>query len=126
MGIRVIGMEEDVRSLSEVTVKTINPLNLIRRAIEKIPENYPTTPYTCDGFYRLTGKKGLHIIDLSEAVSQVYNETYSRKNKQYKVIRARLGKDRLQFDKDIFIILLSNHSDFPRFDMSDLILNELN
>jgi CubicO group peptidase (beta-lactamase class C family) len=90
-------MEEDVRSLSEVTVKTINPLNLIRRAIEKIPENYPTTPYTCDGFYRLTGKKGLHIIDLSEAVFQVYNETYSRKNKQYKVIRARLDKDLTAF-----------------------------
>jgi CubicO group peptidase (beta-lactamase class C family) len=31
-----------------------------------------------------------------------------------------------QPDKDIFIILLSNHSDFPRFDMTDLILNELN
>ncbi|MBS1975714.1 MAG: beta-lactamase family protein, partial [Bacteroidetes bacterium] len=31
-----------------------------------------------------------------------------------------------QPDKDIFIILLSNKSDFPRFDMTDLILNELN
>lgn len=31
-----------------------------------------------------------------------------------------------QPDKDIFIILLSNHSGFPRFDMTDLILNELN
>jgi CubicO group peptidase (beta-lactamase class C family) len=29
-------------------------------------------------------------------------------------------------DKDIVIILLSNMGDFPRFDMTDLILNELN
>jgi hypothetical protein len=31
-----------------------------------------------------------------------------------------------QPDTDIFIILLSDHSDFPRFDMTDLILNEMN
>ncbi|MBN9380406.1 MAG: serine hydrolase [Chitinophagaceae bacterium] len=96
-GFTVIKLNEDIRPLSEVTVKTINPLNLIRRAIARIPDNYPSTPYIYDGFYRLTGRKGLHVIDLSEAVFQVYNENYSSKNKQYKVVRARLDKDLTAF-----------------------------
>jgi CubicO group peptidase (beta-lactamase class C family) len=83
--------------LSEVTIKTINAIDLIKKAISKIPENYPSAPYILNGFYRMTGKKEKAIINISEVVFDSYSENYPRKNKQYKVVRARLDKDLTAF-----------------------------
>ncbi len=95
--IRIIKLKTQSQTLSEVTVKTINALELIKRAISKIPENYPTSPYILNGFYRMTGKKEKSIIDISEVVFNTYSENYSRKNKQFEVVRARLDKDLTAF-----------------------------
>ncbi len=81
----------------EVTIKTINALDQIKRAISKIPENYPRNPYVLNGFYRMTGKKEKSIIDISEVVFNTYSENYSRKNKQLEVVRARMDKDLTAF-----------------------------
>ncbi len=94
---RTITLAEKSSQLAAVTIKTINPLHLLKRAIEKIPENYPVNAYTCQGFYRMTGKKEKRIIDLSEAVVQVHNENYARRNKQLKVIKARWDQDQTVF-----------------------------
>ncbi len=93
----IIKLIEQTQVLSEITIKTINPLDLIKRAIAKIPENYSSAPYVLNGFYRMTGKKEKSIIDISEVVFDSYNENYSRKNKQFKVVRARLDKDLTAF-----------------------------
>jgi CubicO group peptidase (beta-lactamase class C family) len=93
----VIKLMAQTQVLSEVTIKTINALDLIKRAISKIPDNYPTNPFLLNGFYRLTGKKEKAIIDISEVVFDAYSENYARKNKQFKVVRARLDKDLTAF-----------------------------
>jgi CubicO group peptidase (beta-lactamase class C family) len=93
----IVKLNSQSQKLSEITVKTINALKLIKRVISKIPENYPDSPYSLNGFYRMTGKKEKSIIDLSEVVFETYSENYSRKNKQFKVIRARLDKDLTAF-----------------------------
>jgi CubicO group peptidase (beta-lactamase class C family) len=95
--ISVIKLIAQSQILSEVTIKSINAIDLIKKAISKIPENYPSAPYTLNGFYRMTGKKEKAIVDISEVVFDSYSENYSRKNKQFKVVRARLDKDLTAF-----------------------------
>lgn len=97
-GLKVIRMKLSYIILQDVMVRPVNPLMLIKKAIEKIPENYPGTPYVLDGFYRLTGRRGDSIVHISEAVLQVYNGSYSRETKQFKVVRAREDRDHAAFD----------------------------
>jgi CubicO group peptidase (beta-lactamase class C family) len=97
-GVLVIELQKDVARLEEVTVQAVNALALIKKAILKIPENYPSSPYLVTGFYRLTGDKQRQIVHMSEAVFGIYNETYARKNKQVKLIKARFDKDMTAFN----------------------------
>jgi CubicO group peptidase (beta-lactamase class C family) len=97
-GARVIKLQEAVIGLQEVVVKKMDPLELIKNAIAKIPENYPVTPYRVSGFYRMTGLKEKRVIDLSEAVFDIYYENYSGKNSQFKLIKSRVDKDLTAFN----------------------------
>jgi hypothetical protein len=92
-GFITIKLEQAFNQLPEVIVKPIDALDLVKQAIAKIPNNYPLTSYLTDGFYRLTGTAENKIIDLSEAVFQIYSEDYTRENKQFKLIKSRVDKD---------------------------------
>ncbi|HVU56952.1 MAG TPA: serine hydrolase [Puia sp.] len=92
-GLRSIRLKLSYILLKDVTVKAVNALELIRKAIARIPDNYSTAPYVYHTFYRLTGRKQKSVVHVSEAVLQVYNNDYSRAKKQFKVIRAREDKD---------------------------------
>jgi CubicO group peptidase (beta-lactamase class C family) len=93
----LIRLEKKINQLQEVTVKPPNAMELLKKAIEKIPENYPSSPYLLNGFYRLTGRKEKDIVHMSEAVFDIYNENYSRRNKQVKLLKARYDKDLTAF-----------------------------
>ena len=76
--------------LQEVIVKPIDPVELIRSAIAKIPENYYTQPHILNGFYRIDTKKGDQHIMLSEAVFDIYNAGYgSTKSNQLRLLKMR-------------------------------------
>lgn len=90
-GVQTIKLLGKSEQLKEVVVKTVNALELVKKAIAQIPVNYAGTPYILNGFYRMTGKKEARIIDLSEAVFQAYVENGN--NRQVKVIRSRLDED---------------------------------
>jgi hypothetical protein len=92
-GIITIKLEQSFRQLPEVVVKPIDALDLVKQAIAKISDNCPMTPYLTNGFYRLTGTAENKIIDLSEAVFEIYSEDYARENKQFKLIKSRIDKD---------------------------------
>jgi CarboxypepD_reg-like domain len=78
----IIRLGEQATELNEVVVKKINALELLKKAIAKVPENYSIPAYRLGGFYRMTGQKEKKIIDLSEAVYNVYYENFSIKNSQ--------------------------------------------
>jgi CubicO group peptidase (beta-lactamase class C family) len=96
--LRVIKLQPEAAQLAAVVVKAISPLELIKNAIARIPDNYPSKPYVLNGFYRMTGRKDQKIFDISEAVFDVYGTNYDRKNKQIKLIKSRLDKDLTAFD----------------------------
>jgi len=97
-GFRIIKMQEAVSQLSAVIIKTINPLDLIKKAVSRIPDNYPVNPYRLNGFYRLTGMKEKRVIHLSEAVFGIYNESNTGKNSQFNLIKSRVDKDLTAFN----------------------------
>ena len=97
-GFRVIKMQQEAAELQEAVVRTVNPMNIIKKAIEKIPENYPVDPYLMHGFYRVSGKKENRIIHLSEAVFDLYMDKYPLKNNQLKLIKSRYDLDYTAFN----------------------------
>jgi hypothetical protein len=97
-GAYIIQMQEAVIELKEVEIKRINALELLKKAIEKIPQNYAATPCRMGGFYRMTGYKEKRIIDLSEAVFDIYYENHTVKNSQFKLIKSRVDKDLTAFN----------------------------
>jgi CubicO group peptidase (beta-lactamase class C family) len=98
LGLNDIKLQPAIDTLSEVVIKTINPNDLIKRAISSIPDNYPVSPYRLSGFYRLTGLKEKKIIDISEAVFEIYNENYKGEKSQFKLIKSRIDKDLTAFN----------------------------
>ena len=89
----VIRLHQKPIQLSDVVVNAINPLDIIRKAIAKIPDNYPNSPYLLDGFYRLATRYDNRIIGLSEAVFQIFGRDYSTQSQQFRLIKSRIDKD---------------------------------
>jgi CubicO group peptidase (beta-lactamase class C family) len=86
----IIKLIEKPVVLQEVVVKSIDPVQLIRTAIDNIPANYYNNPHITNGFYRIDTKKGDNHIMLSEAVFDIYNYGYDSDRKS----RFRLNKMR--------------------------------
>lgn len=80
--------------LQEVVVRPPDPLELIRNALARIPQNYFDQPHVLNGFYRIDTKKGDAHIMLSEAVFDVFNAGYATDSKsQFRLIKMRSVQD---------------------------------
>jgi CubicO group peptidase (beta-lactamase class C family) len=88
-----IALNEAPNQLTAVEVKPPDPVELIQKAIAKIPANYPDSPFRLIGFYRLYGTKDTKVVDLSEAVFDMYIDGLKGKNKQFHLVKSRLDKD---------------------------------
>jgi CubicO group peptidase (beta-lactamase class C family) len=97
-GFKVIRMRQEATELQEAVVRTMNPMNIIKKAIERIPDNYPVDPYLMHGFYRVSGKKENRIIHLSEAVFDLYMDKSPNNNNQVKLIQSRYVLDYTAFN----------------------------
>jgi len=72
---------KDLYKIDEVIVKPVKPTELLRRAVNNIPENYSVKPVYLDAFYRSLIKEDSTYINLMEAVCSfhyaAYNDSYS-------------------------------------------------
>lgn len=75
---RIILLSPNPRLLKEVIVRPENPRLLIDQAIEKIPLNYSKSADLFTGFYRETAQKGKRYIQVSEAVTNMYKDAYTK------------------------------------------------
>jgi protease II len=78
-----------VYPLSEIEVRPIDPFEIIKKAIAKIPENYPSEPINMDGFYREMTFENDTCVEMAEAACEFYYRPYGE---QYK---ARDAVDRV-------------------------------
>jgi hypothetical protein len=63
--------------LDEVVVMMNDPMDVLRAAISKIPDNYSMQPSMMHCFYRETAQKGSRFIAISEAITDMYKTAYS-------------------------------------------------
>ena len=94
---KTIALKEQSVELAEVTVTNVKPLELIRKAINRIPENYPSKPYAYYGFYRFAGWNNGKIVDLSEAIFDIYSRDNHLEHKKFRLIKVRADKDETFF-----------------------------
>jgi len=68
-----------------------NPRDLVKTAIEKIDVNYEMKPNLLTGFYRETIQKRRNYINISEAVIEIYKDSYNRPSDrdQVKILKGR-------------------------------------
>lgn len=76
--------------LDEITVYGAKPRELVEQAINKIPQNYPSSQNLFSSFYRETIQKGKRYIGISEAIVDVFKRPYKSRN---------IGGDRVQIVK---------------------------
>jgi len=80
--------------LSEVLVVSGDGRNLVKEALQRIPENYATDPNMMIAFYRESVEKGNNYISLVEAVLDIYKASYrSYSNDQARIYIGRKATD---------------------------------
>jgi len=80
-----IRLEPTAIQLREVLVTGNNPYDLVRAAINKIPQNYSLVPELYRCFYRETAMKRQHYICVAEGVVDMYKTGYKQSNFRDKV-----------------------------------------
>lgn len=81
----------DNQTLSEVVVRSGDPLTIVTEAIHKVDHNYSDKNQLLTGFYRETVQKGRRYIDISEAILDIYKTPYSESanNEQVRIFKGR-------------------------------------
>jgi hypothetical protein len=87
-------LAESPHLIKEVVVTGFTAESILKKAIQKIPDNYYSSPYRSSGFYRLVSKSGDEFIHLSEAVFDLWYSDKSIKKSQLKLIKMRSIKDK--------------------------------
>lgn len=90
--------------IRELTIRKVDPLELIRDARKKIADNYGDSPAMLTAFYRETIKQNRNYVALSEAVFDVYKAPYSRyvDNDRVKIYKGRKSQDVEKMDTILF------------------------
>ena len=75
-----ITLQPAAETLPEVVVRTMDPGELLRQAIKKIPSNYGKAPELYHCFYRETAMKQQRFIYVAEGVVDMYKTAYDEGN----------------------------------------------
>jgi hypothetical protein len=99
-----ISIVPDPIPIQEVIIRTGDPLELIRKAISRIDENYPLNPEMLTAFYRETVKKNRHYVAVSEAVLDIYKSSYKNyfDSDRLKIYKGRKSHDVKRMDTILF------------------------
>ncbi len=114
-----IKIESEPTSITEIEVLGENAVeDIIRKAVKRIPKNYPTHGHTDLAFYReaRTGKDSQYIY-LAEGVLNVYKRSYkSKKEGQVSIVEGRKINIRNPLDTTVSAGFSSGHMAPHRFD----------
>jgi hypothetical protein len=99
-----ISIVPDPIPIQEVIIKTGDPLELLRKAIARISENYTLNPEMLTAFYRETVKQNRHYVAVSEAVLDIYKSSYKNyfDADRLKIYKGRKSQDVKRMDTILF------------------------
>jgi hypothetical protein len=135
----VIELEKTALILEEVVVKdSLSGGDVLRIALSRVEQNYPSSPYMMDGFYRDIKKVGGTYISLLEAATKIYDEDYKAPRNKFKLrervalmeVRRSLGygnKFTAYFEQDNLLeeLLLQNSIKYRQFPDEDIFYDSL-
>ena len=78
--------------LKEALVVDGDAREIVRSAMERIPENYPVETEMFDCFYRETVRKKQKYINISEAVTVLKKESYARRSIAKDAVSVKVGR----------------------------------
>jgi hypothetical protein len=90
--------------IRELTIRKVDPVQLIRDARQRIPTNFGDAPSMLTAFYRETIRQNRSYVAISEAVFDVYKAPYSRfvDNDRVKIYKGRKSQDVSKMDTILF------------------------
>ena len=95
----VIKLVPSIEKLPEISIISKDPEFIVRKVTENIQKNYFQNPVIMKAFYRESIKKRRTYASLSEAVIEVYKQSYRSKGYDYvKLNRARKSTDYRKID----------------------------
>ena len=99
-GIQIFFLEPHSVTLPPVVIRPDEPRELVRRAIDKISDNYPQQDQRLTGFYREAIKQRRDYVSISEAVVEVDQTSYGFRmaRDRVKIIQARRSGDVKKMD----------------------------
>lgn len=99
-----IRLELAAITLEQVVIRSDDPIDLLRMAYRRIPENYNTDPEMQVGFYRETVKQNRHYVAVAEAVLDVYKSPYTSlmDYDRVKIYKGRKSEDVRKMDTLMF------------------------
>lgn len=90
-------------SLTEVNIYPHDPNLLIRGILQKVKENYSTSPNMMEAFYRETIKKNRSYVAISEAIVNIRKASYTtNKDDQVQIYKGRKSQDVKRMDTLLF------------------------
>ncbi|HZJ73265.1 MAG TPA: carboxypeptidase-like regulatory domain-containing protein [Perlabentimonas sp.] len=72
----VITLEPSSVMVGEVTIRPLDPYEIVAEALRKVQYNYSENPNMLTGFYRETIKQRRNYISISEALVDIYKTSY--------------------------------------------------
>jgi hypothetical protein len=95
----VIKLETYIEELSEIKIEAKDAKSLVLEMLRRRGKNYFSEQTTMTGFYRETIKKRRNYVSLSEAVVEIYKQSYTNaKNDVLKLFKARKSTDYNKLD----------------------------
>ncbi|MEM6523811.1 MAG: carboxypeptidase-like regulatory domain-containing protein [Bacteroidota bacterium] len=81
----ILNLTKASQLLDEVVIRdSLSGGDIVRIALDRIDQNYPSEPYLMDGFYRDLKKLGGTYFSLLEAAVKIYDEDYTEpRNKEH-------------------------------------------
>lgn len=118
----VFTLEPKIVSLQEVVVRVVNPKQSIKDMLDSRKRNYATSPVCLTAFYREGVEHKKRNVDLTEAVLQVYKNSFQQDylTDQVKVVKMRRILDRQEKDTIVTKVKSGIHSTL----LLDVIKNE--
>jgi hypothetical protein len=97
---KVFFLEPHSVTLPEVVIHAGNPREIVQKAIERIPDNYPGYAQRLTGFYREAIKQRRDYVSISEAVIDIDQTSYGIRTARdrVKIIQARKSGDVKKMD----------------------------
>jgi hypothetical protein len=94
-GNNTIYLIPDIIPIQQVIIRKIDPILLLKNAIENIPVNYSDQPVILTSFYRESVRESRRYVIVSEAVIKTYKSSYTEnyEKDQIKIIKARKSQD---------------------------------